>query len=295
MIKLKDGFLGERAIVLPPAIIQEMEKDPISSILYITDIGYYPKALHHFIERTDPITQYVFIYCIKGEGWYRINNVTYKVLPNQYFILPAGLSHAYGANDNNPWTIYWIHFKGKFAPYFAKQCTQPIEINCNIHSRINDRINMFEEIFHTLNMGYSHEMLLYACSIFYHYLGTIRYIQQYRSASLDSHSEEDIVTSAIHYMNESIEKKLTLETIANYVGYSVSHFSTLFKNKTGYTPLNYFNQLKIQKSCQLLDFTDTKINQVCYKVGIEDSYYFSRLFRKIMGISPKQYKQRKKG
>ncbi len=42
MIKLKDGFSGERALVLPQSIIQEMEKDALSSILHITDIGYYP-------------------------------------------------------------------------------------------------------------------------------------------------------------------------------------------------------------------------------------------------------------
>lgn len=59
--------------------------------------------------------------------------------------------------------------------------------------------------------------------------------------------------------------------------------------------LSYFNQLKIQKACQLLDFTDMKVNQVCFKVGIEDNFYFSRLFRKIMGMSPLAYKQMKKG
>lgn len=68
MIKRKDGFSGERALVLPQSIIHEMEEDPISSILHITDIGYYPKAWHHFRERQEPITQFVFIYCIEGIG-----------------------------------------------------------------------------------------------------------------------------------------------------------------------------------------------------------------------------------
>lgn len=53
--------------------------------------------------------------------------------------------------------------------------------------------------------------------------------------------------------------------------------------------------LKIQQACALLDFTEIKINQVCYKVGIEDPYYFSRLFNKIMGMPPKEYKKLKKG
>lgn len=68
MVKLKDGFTGERALVLPRIIVDKMEEDPLTSMLHITDIGYYPKAKHHFRERKEPINQYVFIYCIDGGG-----------------------------------------------------------------------------------------------------------------------------------------------------------------------------------------------------------------------------------
>ncbi|MDY4890912.1 MAG: AraC family transcriptional regulator, partial [Prevotella sp.] len=51
-----------------------------------------------------------------------------------------------------------------------------------------------------------------------------------------------------------------------------------------------FNILKIQLACKLLETTDLKINQICAKVGIDDSYYFSRLFTKTIGISPKKYR-----
>lgn len=295
MIKRKDGFSGERALVLPLSIVQEMENDPFSSILHITDIGYYPKAWHHFRERSEPISQFVFIYCIEGKGWYRTGEQEYAVTANQYFILPAGTAHAYGADEHDPWTIYWIHFKGKLAAHFARQSLRPVEIKPGLHSRISNRIDLFEEIFRTLEMGYSHENLLYACSIFYHYLGTLRYLQQYRDAARLETEKNDVVTAAIHFMRENIEKKLTLQEIAGHTGYSPSHFSVLFGKRTGYAPLAYFNLLKIQQACQLLDFTDMKINQVCFKIGIEDSYYFSRLFSKIMGMSPQAYKKMKKG
>jgi Transcriptional regulator containing an amidase domain and an AraC-type DNA-binding HTH domain len=296
MIKKKDGFNGERAIVLPKFVVQEMENDPISSNLHITDIGYYPKAKHHFRERKEPISTYVFIYCIEGAGWYRLNNQVYHVCANQYFILPANQEHAYGADEDNPWTIYWIHFKGSLASYFASRSTKPINVKPGINSRITNRIDLFEEIVKTLEMGYNHENLLYACSIFYHYLGTLRYLNQYREAGDKSNANNnDVVTAAIHIMKENIEKRLSLKDIAEYTGYSPSHFSVLFSKRTGYAPLAYFNQLKIQQACHLLDFTDMKINQVCYKIGIDDYYYFSRLFSKIMGLSPREYKKIKKG
>ncbi len=295
MKKRKDGFSGERALVLPLSLVQEMENEPLSSMLYVTDIGYYPKARNHFRERKVPISQYVFIYCTEGAGWFRLNGTEYRVGKNQYFILPAGIPHTYGADEQDAWTIYWIHFKGKLAGKLAEGLTLPVEIKPHVSSRISDRIELFEEIFRTLEMGYSRENLLYACSVFYHFLGTVRYVQQYRNAAGADSGQTDLVTAAIHFMRENIEKKLTLAEIAKHIGYSPSHFSILFNRRTGYSPVNYFNRLKIQQACQLLDFTDMKINQICYKIGIEDSYYFSRLFSKVMGMSPKKYKREKKG
>lgn len=272
-----------------------MEKDAYSSILHVTDIGYYPKAHHHYRNREEPINQFVFIYCVEGSGWFRLNGQEAAVGPDQYFILPPGIPHEYGSNESDPWTIYWIHFKGKLASYFSGMQSQSIEIRPGLHSRISDRISLFEELFRTLEMGYSRENLLYACTVFHHYMGTLHYIQQYRNAISTPEGKSDIVTATIHYMKENIEKRLSLEDIASHAGYSSSHFTSLFSKRTGYTPLAYFNQLKMQQACKLLDFTDMKINQICYKIGIEDTYYFSRLFSKTMGMSPREYKKMKKG
>ena len=198
MVKLKDGFTGERALVLPRIIVDKMEEDPLTSMLHITDIGYYPKAKHHFRERKEPINQYVFIYCIDGAGWYRIGNQEYTVSANQYFILPAGVPHAYASDKSYPWTIYWIHFKGILAPFYAQEASRPMDIQPESHSRISTRINLFEEIFNTL-----------------------------KTAAED----ENVSELAIHYMKENMEKHLSLQDIADQIGYSPSHFSLLFKKK----------------------------------------------------------------
>ena len=85
MIKLKNGFNGEMAIVVPPFVVNRLDNDPIMSLLHITDIGYYPNAKYHYRKRNEPINQYVFIYCVKGTGWFNVYGQRYEVHADQYF------------------------------------------------------------------------------------------------------------------------------------------------------------------------------------------------------------------
>lgn len=302
MVKKKDGFLGERAVILPPMLVKMEEEDPLVSSLFITDIGYYPMAEHHYRIREKGINQYVLIYCVEGRGVYKLNGKTFTVSRNQYFILPAGVPHEYGAAEGDKWTIYWVHFRGEHAAIYAEGAQKPIDVKAALNSNIANRNNIFEEILSALHFGEGIEDLRYASSLLHYYLASLRYLRQYRrSVSYDaSHSNRPFNTSkdigvadaAIHFMRENIERRITLQDILDYVGYSSTRFSTLFKQQTGCSPMSYFNRLKIEYACHMLKVTDMHINQICYKVGFEDSLYFSRLFSKIMGMSPSEYRER---
>ena len=288
MIKKKDGFLGERAVILPPMIIEMEENDPLVSSLYITDIGHYPMAEHHHRVRQEAIDQYVLIYCVDGSGWYVLKGQRYEVKRNQYFILPAGTPHEYGATEGERWTIYWVHFRGEHASVYAEGAQKPQEVKAAMNSNISNRNNIFEEILSTLHFGDGIEDLRYASSLLHYYLASLRYLRQYRNTV----RYDGVVNAAIHYMKENVERHLTLQDVLDYVGYSSTRFSALFKKETGSSPLAYFNRLKIEYACQMLKTTDMHINQICYKVGIEDSLYFSRMFSKVMGMSPSEYRER---
>ena len=291
MIKRKDGFSGERALVLPQSIIHEMEEDPISSILHITDIGYYPKAWHHFRERQEPITQFVFIYCIEGSGWYRTEGEEFQVTANQYFILPAGKPHAYGANEEEPWTIYWIHFRGSKAPLFSSRFDKPTTVSPSAQSRIEERLDLFEEIFFTLNESTSMDHMHYANLCFAHFLGSFLFIDVYRNNFRPKEYSENVMNRVVHFMNDNIESNLKLADFANFCGYSESYFYRKFVKETGHSPMDYFTRLKINKACKLLIQTDMKVNQIAHKLGFKESQYFSRTFSNVMGLSPMEFRR----
>ncbi len=94
------------------------------------------------------------------------------------------------------------------------------------------------------------------------------------------------------YMREHLHARLELERLAAFCNLSKFHFVSRYKAITGRTPIQHFLHLKIEYACQLLDSSDQSVARVGQAVGYDDSYYFSRLFSKVMGLSPSAYRQR---
>ncbi|MBR1809257.1 MAG: AraC family transcriptional regulator [Paludibacteraceae bacterium] len=291
-MKRLDGFPGSRVIVLPNSVVQELENDTIGEDLHITDIGYYPQAEGHEVHRNKGINQYVLLYCVDGSGWFAIDEERYELRHNQYVILPANTPHAYGSSEQTPWTIYWIHFKGKKASFFADGGPYAKEIAVANDSRIEERLLLFEEIFGCMAMGYSMDNIHYAITCLYHFLGSLVFPDKWREAKRSGSVGVDVIEQAIHFMHDNLHRKLTLLEIAEYIHYSPSHFSSVFHKKTGFPPLDYFTRLKVQKACEMLDLHGMRINQISPQLGYDDPLYFSRVFTKIMGMSPMSFKKR---
>lgn len=297
MPRIKEGFKGERIVVLPDFLIEELKHDPLGRELYITDIGYYPHAVYHYCQRAaDEAAQFVLLYCVEGEGWFETDGRRMGIKANQFVILPKYKAHAYGSEAENPWTIYWIHFDGGKAAFFSVGFEKPHDISPAEHSRIKERLMLFEEIYASVSSGYNKNYMLYATTSLFHFLGSMKFLGEYRECHfVERTGKDDMVQRAIHFMRENLNKRLCLADIAGEVKLSVSYFSKLFEEKIGSPPLRYLNYLRIQEACHYLDFTELKISQISPMVGFEDPLYFSRQFTKYMGMSPSKYKERKKG
>lgn len=289
-MKKEDGFPGEISFVIPDRILTLVKHNLLIADIYITDIGYYPKARHHYRERPSGSSQFILIYCVDGKGEIRLNETTHMVSADHFFIIPAGMSHSYHSDEQNPWSIFWIHFSGlKSGNYFRFAC-QSLPIERSKTSRINDRIDLFSEIFRNLDRGFSVETLEYVNMCLPHLLASFTHLSQFRL--IKESGEKDPVAQSINFMLEHLAQKLKLDEIATETGLSASHYSRLFQNRTGHSPIDYFIQLKIQRSCRLLDNSGWMIADVAREMGFDDQFYFSRVFRKVMGMSPGEYRKR---
>lgn len=295
MPHIKDGFKGERVSILPASMVDTLKQDILGKELYITDIGFYPHAYGHYCTRKkEEVNEFVLIYCVEGKGWFELDGKKQTVRADQFFILPERRAHTYSSDARTPWTIYWMHFNGEKAAFFSKGFDRPMDISPNDNSRIKERLNLFEEIFSCLNRVYSKNHLLYATTSLFHFLGSMKFMGEYRDSNTSRSERMDIVDKAIHYMQENMNRKILLQDIANEVKLSVSYFANSFYEKTGCSPLRYLTQLRIREACRYLDTTDLKVNQISPLVGIEDALYFSRMFTKTMKMSPLAYRMRKK-
>lgn len=102
-------------------------------------------------------------------------------------------------------------------------------------------------------------------------------------------SAQDAVEKAIAYVNEHYCEKITLTGIAQMVGVSSSYFSTMFSRLTGENLIAYITRLRIEKAAELIRSDSFSLTETAFMVGYEDYAYFSRIFRKAMGVSPRDY------
>lgn len=100
----------------------------------------------------------------------------------------------------------------------------------------------------------------------------------------------DIIKKAMLYISQNFNTPLTLEDAACHVHLHPSYFSTLFKHSTGSSFKEYLNMVRIEESKQLLSNTDYSIIDIAIAVGFEDQSYFSKVFKKYTGLTPKQFR-----
>lgn len=97
------------------------------------------------------------------------------------------------------------------------------------------------------------------------------------------------IKEAIHYMKQHYKEEISLDDLSQYIGISPQHLSKLFKEETGINYVEWLTNLRIDMAKQLLTEGGQTVKEICYLVGYHDPNYFSRIFKKIVGISPTDY------
>ena len=290
--KKRDGFAGELLISIPQNVLAgAIQKGQIlPHQLYVSHIGYFPKALYHYCQRPQGCVDNILFYCVQGKGYYTLDGHTFTLNPNQYVIVPAtDKPLVYWSDTEDPWSIYWVHFTSDALQAFNRAYHIVPEQGPQYIPHNEKGIRIWEEMYENLSRGYSAENLMNTNLCLYHLIATFVFSQQQNQNS--SSPEKAIIRETIDYMKNNLDKTIRIEDFADLNKYSVSHFSKLFRLTTGMSPIEYFIHLKMQKACQLLYTEDSRVKQIAALLGYDDPYYFSRLFKKYMNTSPETYRK----
>lgn len=158
----------------------------------------------------------------------------------------------------------------------------------NGHKELLSCINKIDEIEKRKETGF--ELLLRnELSLFF----SILYKYDYLVSENRSNAKSNIyIKKAIAYIVENYNRHISNKEIADYTGFSESHFMALFKKYCGTSFVNYLNRIRIEKAIELLKSTDLLIIDIAEKTGFNSVSLFNRTFKKTTGKTPKEYRNK---
>lgn len=276
---------GQR-IVVPHALLESLATHPLCGDCLPHGVGFYPQASGHRMARHAP-RDHLLIYCAAGAGQARVGDDWKPVRAGDVLLFREGPAHGYRADPATPWTIYWVHLGGALVDRFFDEIEpdrRRFVVAAGLHSRL---VEEFEALLATAASFQGHH-IVHAANLLrglLSFLALVRRQQEVRHAALD-------VGRVQHFLQAHLHERLSLEQLAARTStLSRYQFIREYKRQTGQTPMQAFQHLKISRACYLLDITHLGVSEIAGHLGYDDPYYFSRLFKKIIGVAPRHYRR----
>lgn len=285
----QDGFSGQTLLVVPEPQQRLMGTHPLLSGLHVTHAGFFPRASGHFVNRPDGCSEHVLIVCLRGSGWAEAGGRRQHLERGDVVGLRANHGHLYGASDEDPWAIAWVHFTGSEAVAWLEHATGRRAPLANCHTPA-DRLDSLgvDRIHSSLAAGYGLPELLDAAAALRTCLASVSRRRAQNSTAL---SAQERVNGSIELIRKNWTKPYNLPELAAAAGVSVTHYTAIFRRQTGFPPIDFLIRQRIQHGATLLATTSNPISEIATECGFHDPYYFSRSFARIMGSSPRSYRQ----
>lgn len=283
-----EGFERQQLSVVPRPLVDAALARGVTKRMLVTDAGYFPRAELHGRHRPEGTAETIVIVCVAGSGWVDAGGVRTRVGTSTAIVLPAGTPHSYGASADDPWTIWWCHVRGTDVAELV-EATGVHAGRFTISLREVDRItSLLDEISVALARDTTPARLTATAGMAW---------RLFTQLAVDRALPERgaPVERAMRYLEERVDGRVQVSELAAMVGVSPSHLAALFREATGGGVLAYHNGLKMARSRVLLDTTDLPVAEVGRQVGMDDPFYFSRQFRRTHGISPRAYRDTRKG
>ncbi|UJF33563.1 AraC family transcriptional regulator [Paenibacillus hexagrammi] len=239
---------------------------------------------------------YLVHYVISGKGVFTCQGVEHALGAGDSFIIEPEQLISYVSDSDDPWHYCWLAFTGsKAAPLVADSGVNPaypiIRMRRSRHIPV-----LFHQIRHAFRARKANAQLKAAGYLLLLFADYCDSLSSGSASSAVSDAEGDrIVQQAIHYLSTQYAEPITIELMAESLGYNRAYLSRLFKRHTKVTPVTFLLKLRIDKARLLLrEREELTVEQIASSVGFHDPLYFSKQFRRWYGMSPTEYRNQMK-
>lgn len=248
----------------------------------------HPKGYFFNQEKGRILNEYQLIYITEGFGKLTLRqNEVIQISKGQVMLILPGQWHSYQPIEKSGWNEYYIGFKGKIIDSlvqnsFLSKKNQLLDVGLN-----EELVNLYKraiEIVKTDKIATQQHLL----GIVMHAIGLI--LSESQNAKSIKNDPKQIVNRTKIFMNENVFKCLHIEDLAQKMDVNYTTFRKLFKVETGYAPVRYFHELKIQKAKQLLLETSSSVKEVSNMLSYYSPENFISTFKKSTGETPSKYR-----
>lgn len=235
--------------------------------------------------------RFLIHFIFSGKGTFHVNGITYNLGINQGFLIcPSDMAY-YTADGENPWTYAWVEFNGDFADKYLKQIglsqDQPV-FSCKKETLIH---KAFENIFDACKLKRNTDLLIQ--SSLYYLLAMIDESSYSDYPPENASQPKDYyIQQAMLFIEKNHSRDLSISEIADFLSLNRNYMTKIFKEAVGLTPKAYLINYRMRKAASLMNNSFLTIGEISNLVGYSDPLLFSRMFKKIIGLSPRAYRNR---
>lgn len=257
--------------------------------LRINNCGYYRVYKSPIIKTEHPEgrNDYQLLYIAHGKGHFFFNGKETIVTKGNMILFRPGEPQVYYYYSVDKTEVYWVHFTGSEVEKYLDHYELPNDKNVFFTGISPDYQWLYNQIIQELQLKRANYEELLRILLRHILLMINRFVKEDHTQGSDTFNE---IERATHYFNENYNKDISIEQYAEEHLMSKNWFINCFKKIMKVTPMQYILQLRISTAKNLLEFSTKNISEIADAIGYDNPLYFSRLFTKYVGVSPKEYR-----
>lgn len=240
----------------------------------------YPVWRQHGVDR------WVMNMTVSGRARINHGSAEFTAVPGMLLLFPPGVIHDYAAVDGGDWIHLWCYFTPR-ADWLRLMQWPEASLGV-MRLDAGENAAHIEEIFRKIKNLYDSRCLNHVDFC----MNALEELLLWTNALCPRRELErdERLSRLTGWLVEHLDRRLKVEDMAHYCHMSPSRFAHWFKAGQGIAPMRYFESLRMERACELLNCTGMTISEVSSAVGYDDPLHFSRIFRRHSGVPPRTFR-----